>query len=250
LDSTYKAIVRGVDKAGDCLDYKAKRVIVTVPVGVLRGQGYAINFSPPLNIDVLPAVTGQYNKFFCKFTSRFWDNTQYIGILRNEQFRGVCNHWQNVDYNIPGSNILMCTLTNEGMERFHAMKLTTSDLLEPLRRVYGCDVVDNSLQETYFNRYDLDPAAGYGAYSSYQAGYTIKDFYEFYGGLSPTGYVQGEGHNSFGEWIVHISGAASCLEYMEYVDGAFYSGQRSARYVLKSLGLSTIEVGTECENYE
>jgi Flavin containing amine oxidoreductase len=193
-------------------------------------------------------VTGQFNKVFYQFATKFWVNRAFIGIIRDVNFRGVCNHWQNVDFNIPGSNILMCTLTNEGMEKVTAMSLTSSDLLDPLRSVYGTSTVDTSLRETFFCRYDLDPAAGHGAYSSFTAGYTLDNYYKFYGGLSPTGFVKGEGYNGLGEWVVFFSGAASCFNYYEFVDGAFFSGQRSARYLLQSLG-SRVRVGNACENW-
>ena len=248
LGSTYKAIVQGVDSADNCVKYKTKRVIVTVPVSILRGKGYSIDFSPALNKENLPGVTGQYNKLFYKFTTKFWENKQFIGILRDNTYRGVCNHWHNIDLNNPGSKILMCTLTNEGMEKVIEMNLNTTDLLEPLRIVYGANVVDSSLQDTLFSRFDLDPSTGNGAYASFQSGYTIDQNYQFWGGNGPSGFVKGEGYNTAGDWIVHLSGAASCFEYNEQVDGAYYAGQRSARYVLRSLG-STIPPITACEDW-
>jgi hypothetical protein len=137
-------------------------------------------------------------------------------------------------------------MTTEGMEKYISMELTESDLLEPLRVVYGQALVDTSFEESYLVRHDLDPATGYGAFSGIQAGFTVADYYNYYGGNSPDGFVQGEGYNSLGEWIVHISGAASCYEYHELVDGAFLAGQRSARFVLKSLGVN-INVNNKCD---
>jgi hypothetical protein len=65
VGSIYKAVVKGVKSDGSCVEYKARRVIITVPAGVMSGNGYAINFSPPINSAMQPAVVGQYNKFFC-----------------------------------------------------------------------------------------------------------------------------------------------------------------------------------------
>lgn len=264
LDDTYKVLIQTVDntvggevKIKNCKKtYKAKRVIVTVPVSILRGNGYKIKFQPTLQIEKLPSYTGQYNKVFFTFNTDFWGSTakQFIGILSPSKYRDVCNHWSNMNTNIPNSNILMCTLTTSGMKKFISMNLTTYDLLEPLRIVYGHEVVNNAYKDVVISRWDLDPAAGFGAYASFMSGYTLDQYYSFWGGYrTHQGYMKGEGYNQYNEWIVHLSGSASCFEYNEQVDGAYCSGQRSARNVLRSFESSSkyshIQPLRECENF-
>ena len=219
---------------------------MTVPVGVLRGNGYAINFDPPIETQNFPMVMGQYNRVYFKFKKQFWDTSNFIAVLRQQEDRGLCNHWQNLNVNIPGSNIIQCTLTNEGMETMVSKQLTTSDLLEPFRKVYGASVVNSELTETLFPRFDLDPTTGFGAFSYFASGYTLNQYYSFWGGGNGTGFVKGEGYNDSGEWIVHLSGSASCFAFYEYIDGAFHSGARSARNVLRSLGYD-VSLSSPCD---
>jgi monoamine oxidase len=244
------------DDSSVCTKYRAKRVIVTVPVSILRGNGYSINFQPPLNnIAQFPSFTGQYNKVFFRFNTSFWGPSgalnQFIGIIRSNQYRDVCTHWQNVHYNIPGSNILMCTLTDSGMAKFKSLSLTTDDLLDPLRDVYGNNTVNVAYQDVIMARWDLDPSSGYGAYASFRAGYNFDQYYALWGGRSHDGFTQGAGYNAVGQWIVHLSGAASCFEYNEQIDGAYYSGIRSARNVLKSFPWRFwyVRYFTACEDF-
>jgi hypothetical protein len=250
INESYKVVIESVDTINgqNCSNIIAKRVIVTVPVGVLRGNGYGISFDPPLNLDILPMHMGQYSKFFVKFKNNFWGNNQFLGILRPKAFQGVCSHWNNLDYYIPGSKMLMCSMTDEGMAKYISMNMTTNDLLKPLRNVYGTKVVNREIVTTYLSRWDQEPTTGYGSFSSFKAGYTLEDYYKFFGGAPPEyEYGNGEGVNKAGEWVVHIGGAASCFEYYEYVDGAYYAGQRSAGFVLQSLGYENVTLLRECD---
>jgi hypothetical protein len=109
-------------------------------------------------------------------------------------------------------------------------------------------VVNNAVVDKYLSRWDKEPRTGYGSYSSFKAGYTLEDYYNFFGG-APAEYElgKGEGTNKAGQWVVHIGGAASCLNYYELVDGAYYAGQRSARFVLKSLGYKNVTLLRACD---
>jgi hypothetical protein len=139
-------------------------------------------------------------------------------------------------------------MTDEGMKKVTSMKLITNDLLDPLRTVYGQNVVNNAVVDTYLARWDREPATGYGAFSYFKAGYTVDDYYKFYGG-APAYYKlgKGEGVNKAGQWVVHLGGSASCFNYYELVDGAYYSGKRSARFVLRSLGYKNVTLVRACD---
>lgn len=242
-------------------------MIVTIPTSILRGNGYSINFQPIIDIQNLPYYGGQFNKVFVQFNHNFWSNNtnkqesnntsssnnnkQYIGILRESQYRGVCNHWLNFNSIVKDSNTLLCFITTEGMQNYIRMNLTENDLLDPLRIVYGIDIVNDSYEDIYMTRWDLDPSSGYAAYSSFTSGYTYNQSTLFFGGWNGNDFVEGVGYNNNAnnEWIVHISGAASCFNYNEQVDGAYYSGIRSARYVLFSLGYTNIQPIYDCEAF-
>jgi Flavin containing amine oxidoreductase len=260
LNDTYKVVVRTVDTTTNtnCINYYAQRTIVTVPVSILRGNGYSINFQPTINLENLPYWTGQFTKVFFKFNTNFWSTTdhehEFIAILRNSTYRYVCNHWMNLNIPIPESNTLLCIISSVGMKKYISMNLTEIDLLEPLKVVYGTDIVTNAYESVISSRWDLDPASGYGAYSNYRSGYTYdqaKLFWGGYDGSNNDALIKGEGHNNLNEWIVHLTGAASCEVYNEQTDGAYFAGKRSARHVLRSIyGNDDIELLYDCDDGE
>ena len=87
-------------------------------MSILRGQGYAINFQPPIDVTNLPFWTGQFDKVFFKFKENFWGTDhEFIATLRNSTYRYICNHWQNLDVHLPGSKLLFCLLSDEGVKK-------------------------------------------------------------------------------------------------------------------------------------
>jgi len=260
----YKAQVLSNDSAGRCFVYRAKRVISTVSVGVLNNN--LIDFQPPLSFPAPsrnPMEMYLYQKIFYQFPTTFWDNSDYILTLKNaerEGNNGLCFQWQNMENYIPGSRTLMCTLTTPEFDKLvggRANRNTATlspqqlrDLLEPLRRAYPNFVEP---VDSYYPPINTDRDFGYGAYSDWKVGYTPWDYYRFFGGgsdnyyLATAGPLQGDddevyegcthnGCNSKGEWILYLSGAASCLEYYEFVYGGDYAGESAASYAMQSLG--------------
>ncbi len=61
-------------------------------------------------------------------------------------------------------------------------------------------------------------------------------------------YCNHNGCNSRNEWVLHISGSASCYALNESVDGAFSAGRRSADNVLRSRGIE-IDSDNPCDQY-
>lgn len=135
--------------------------------------------------------------------------------------------------------------------------LLTGKLLDPLRHAYA-DFKDPT--GVYYPDWKINIDTGYGSYSSWSASnqFEYYDYYRFYGG-GPAEYCKHNGcscdaDNTFSckdpEWTLLFSGAASCLEYYEVVDGAYEAGVRSANYVLKDLVNPGIEVDTVCDDME
>lgn len=125
------------------------------------------------------------------------------------------------------------------------------ELLKPLEAAYS---------ETFQAPVDMDhtdyhssPDTGFGAYSNWQAGYDPWDYYKFFGGENATNYYveapcdhngcNGDPSDENSEWILYLSGAASCLNFWELVHGAWYAGEAAANYALQSMGKTEEEMG-------
>lgn len=123
---------------------------------------------------------------------------------------------------------------------------TLMGLLEPLRRTYG-DLVQPV--DKYYTKLHQSQDFGFGAYSHWKIGYGFRDYAHFFGGIEEfVPFCNHNGCNSRNEWVLHISGSASCYAYQEYVHGAYYSGQRTADNILRSQG-EDIPFNNECDQY-
>lgn len=263
-DPTFPVKV-GVEVAAltPCNHYLAKYVIVTVPVGVLERN--MITFVPNLFSPVGPMKMKQYMKIFYKFTTRVGDkynNEFLLSLLKGNAAANNdrCINWQNMEakrnnikngtsgFYLPGSKIWMCTIVTEAFEELLAeakadgtgdgSTLTAQqihDLLEPLRRVFPTSAMGENDYVYFYPDLNKRASFGYGAYSNWEIGKTTRDYYKYYGG-GPIEHCQHNGCDAAGVWRLHISGAASCFEEWEFVHGAYFAGQRSAKYVNKEMG--------------
>jgi polyamine oxidase len=275
-DDVYKArVITGPKGDGDCNVHLAKRVILTVPAGVLNNN--LIEFVPELRYsesEFNPFKVGFYIKIFYEFKTNFWGSTlndkEFLVSLQQRDNVGQCHHWQNLeavsdltpDYGnntdyVPGSNTIFCTLIGTsfqalldetGLDEISEEQLT-GKLLDPLRRVFGAAVVDDNLMidSIYYPKQNLDANHGLGSYANWAPEkstgggyYSLDDYFKFYG-VGPVGYCEHNGCNKVdpydpdAEWILHISGTCSCYAYWEFVHGAYWGGVRSANLVLYEL---------------
>jgi hypothetical protein len=108
-----------------CVEYKAKHVLTTIPIGVYESG--TIAFDPPLPYPDSPYSQQQY-----QFKTKFWDDEEFIVALKKRGNEGICHYWQNLDHVLrsgndygprgtsiqfyPGSKILFCTLNTEAMK--------------------------------------------------------------------------------------------------------------------------------------
>ncbi|CAB9523216.1 Polyamine oxidase [Seminavis robusta] len=245
----YKAIVNT-----DFVEYYAQRVINTVSVGVHNSNGIIYRPSlayPPETTN--PYKMAQYIKVFYQFSTKFWDSKQFVYVMRDVSQRGQCHHWQDMDVEIPGSGIIRCELMTEAFEALidsttlELSAATLDSLLDPLRSAYGTSTVGTPIA-TYYPKLNLDRDFGYGAYGNWQVGRTFSEFARFFGGVDEfSSRCDHNGCNSLGEWIVQFSGSASCYEHSEFVHGAFFAGQRSARFAMDSLGKDVDTGKSECD---
>lgn len=252
LGPRYKALV----KTDDGAEYYGQRVVSTVSTGVLNND--LITFNPPLAYPhevYSPYYMAQYVKIFYQFDIPFWDGTEFTEVTRGPANRGHCHHWQNMELAIPGSGIIRCELMTEAFlelvdaDTQELSASTLDSLLDPLRAAYGPEVVGDPI-DVYYPKLNKDVDFGYGAYSAWKIGKTFTDFAKFFGGISElTGYCEHNGCNADDEWVLHLSGSASCYDYSEFVHGGYFSGQRSARHVLASLGYDVKSGNSGCDAY-
>jgi hypothetical protein len=125
---------------------------------------------------------------------------------------------------------------------------TLDALLDPLRIAYGSENVGTPL-DIYYPKLNLDADYGYGAYAYWKIGKTFTDFAKFFGGIEIlTPFCDHNGCNQNDDWVLHLSGSATCFRYAELVHGGYYSGIRSAKFVLESLGYENIDAaGNDCD---
>lgn len=262
----YRALVYVVDSksGGNITIYEAKRVISTVAAQVWNEGLIAVE--PALRYDAStynPMMGRNFFKVFCQFSTAFWNTTSYIWTVDSEQNAPNISKpvfWVNMNRFLPGSNMLMLVLFEESFEAFagtdnlRQTNISTEllgTLMEPLQLAYT-DVYEPPIHY-YHNSWHSDVRTGYKAYADWKVGYTPWDYYAFYGGVNDTHYYiqadcehngcNGEPDDNATEWILYMSGSASCLEYWENVHGAYYAGEVSANYMLESLNYTEDEMG-------
>ena len=248
-----------------CNVYEAKRVISTVAAGVYNEE--LIEFEPKLRYSAAesnPMKMTNWVKFFFQFEENFWDNTHYVSLVDtdNSPLNGLGMHWKNLD--LPGyyegSNMLQLLVMTEnfrdlvGVEndrKKYVPKEVWDQLLEPLRIVYG----DNYSEpiRMHHNTWHSNINTGYGSLSSWAIGYDPWDYFAFFGGENSTNYFldapcehngcNGDPDDSDTEYILTLSGSASCWSFWESVWGAWYSGEGAANNMLVSLGYSEEQMG-------
>jgi Flavin containing amine oxidoreductase len=269
-DADYK--VKVDVNSTSCSHYLAKYVILTVPVGVVANN--LIEFQPPLFTKDNPLKMGQYVKIHYKFNFRvgpkykpefLWSVLQGGTSGDNDE---NCMSWQNMDAKrnnkrdgtdttyYPGSNVWICTLTTVAFNKILAAgdgkRLSAAQidhLANPLRQIFPERPILPTDYKYYYPDWNLREHSGFGAYSDFQIGYNLRQYYAFYGG-GPIEPCEHNGCDANRKWRLHMSGTGSCIDNFEYVHGAYYSGQRSAKYVLAEMGKPVDTNFLLCEDWE
>ncbi|KXJ17565.1 polyamine oxidase 1 [Exaiptasia diaphana] len=209
----------------DGRNFTAKRVLVTFSIGVLKSN--SVNFSPSLpswkmeQIFKLNMVI--YTKIFIKFPFKFWDDNEYIYYASKR--RGYFPIWQNLeaDSRLPkGTNILLITVTQEEAKRieFQDDKLTRQEIMTVLKGVYGSDIPE--MIDMYAPKWGLDDLY-LGSWANVPIGMSSSDYESL---QKP---VQS----------LYFAGEATHELYNGYLHGAYFSGQRAAAQIVRSLRSDT-----------
>lgn len=202
----------GVTVTTDQGEFEAERVVVTLPIGVLR-KG-VVEFDPPLPEDKATAIehigAGVLNKVYLRFATAFWedDDTDWIGYIPEK--KGEWGEYLNIYY-YTGQPILLCF--NAGEYGLAVEKLSDEEIvaaaMKTLRRMYGEDIPDP--KAWLITRWGSDPFA-LGSYSHAAPGATADDFVALAEPVEDRLFFAGE----------------ATSEYFATVHGAYLSGVREA----------------------
>ena len=198
--------------------YKADYVLVTVPLGILKNK--SILFTPPLKPKTTKAIDflemGTVNKFLCVWDTVFWDAEQYIGFTPKE--KGKFNYFLNVN-KFANKFALMTFAFGEYAKETELLSDSevTEEIMNHLRVIYGDSIPYPLLvKRTYWNTNPFTLGAysfvGVGGKSKYYKGFKQKKRTRL--------YFAGEHTNRMYRGTVH---------------GAYLSGLREAKRILKSI---------------
>lgn len=202
--------VEAVLASGEAL--RADRVIVTVPLGVLKAGG--IRFTPELPQDKQAAIErlsmGLLNKLFLRFEAAFWPaGMDWHECMKREP--GLWSQW--VSLARAGAPVLMGFTGGDAAREIEPQedRAILADASATLRDMFGSAMpAPVAVQMTRWGR---DPLAG-GAYSFYAVGSSPAD---------REALARPEGGGA-----VCLAGEACSAEYPGTVHGAFLSGLAAA----------------------
>ncbi len=205
------------------IDYPCDRVIVTVPLGVLKKN--LIKFLPALPdsklraIDKLGMGTGVLSKVFLKFDRIFWDNdVDWLEHVASVAKRGQFHQWLNCARVTGGQPVLLGFLG--GFYAHDAEALTDSqivaDAMAALREMYGTSIPYAT--DWQIPRWSTDPYT-FGSYSFNKLGCDPRS-------------DRPELAKSINYKRVFFAGEATHKNMFATVHGAYLSGRTAADAIL------------------
>lgn len=257
-----------VHVAGRSVPILCKRVISTLSPGILEEKKDTL-FSPAIETDLMPLEMMQYIKIFFQFQNKFWGNEEFILALNDDSAkRGHCELFQNMattEYNTEDSNILFCTIITKSYldlveEDGTLSESTLNSFLQPLAQIFGSNFSEPL--DMYYFPWNNNENSGHGSYANWpvQPNKTwtenVEAYFNFFGGWGshyhnvPSGWYNAINGYQGDEWVLHLSGSASCFEHWELLEGAYYAGSRSANYILYDFGLIDLNsTESPCEDF-
>jgi monoamine oxidase len=211
--------INGVRVVTNTGDYFAGRVIVTVPLGVLKAK--AIIFNPALAEQKQKAIDrlgmGVLNKVWLKFPTMFWeqdkdrDTISYIG-----QKKGYFSEWVNA-FKFAKQPVLLGFNAGEygAAIELKSDQEITDEAMTVLRTIYG-EAIPNP-EAVKISRWQSDPFS-YGSYSFMKVGSSSKH------------------REHLAKPIINrvfFAGEATSIDFPATTQGAYYSGVRAAEQIKK-----------------
>ncbi|KTD75108.1 FAD-dependent oxidoreductase [Legionella waltersii] len=193
--------------------YYAKKVIITVPLGVLKSN--KITFSPNLPDDKLQAIKklqmGNYEKLYLYFDHVFWDrNKEWIGILPKQKHQAfnIFNYYKYT------KKPVLIVFTSGKLAREMEKGNLTNWVMKRLRTIYGEDIPDPiKIKKTHWAS---DPYT-LGSYSYLPIGVDKREIANLAKPVAGRIYFAGEATSDSDPSTVH---------------GAYLSGIRAANEVI------------------
>jgi monoamine oxidase len=189
--------------------FHAKKVLVTVPLGVLKSGD--IEFIPPLPISKQNAISklgmGLLQKHWLLFDEVYWDEDVVWILPVNEQ------NWECMNYTYTGKPILLCFTMGEYAKNQESLpdSAITSDIMNVLRNTYGQNI-PNPI-DVHFTKWASDKFS-YGAYSFTAVGNTPETYYEISAPIVN---------------LIYFAGEHTHENYPATIHGAYLSGIRAAQ---------------------
>jgi monoamine oxidase len=196
--------------------FVADRVVVTVPIGVLKSEEFV--FDPPLPEEHARAIHGfemnNFEKVFLRFSTRFWDEGVYA--IRQQGEAGL---WWHSWYDLTALDGVPTLLTfAAGPSAIETREWTdhqvADSVLEALRRIYGERVEEP--EQVLVTDWQHDPFSR-GSYAFMKPGAKPED-HDFI--ATPI------------DGVLHLAGEATWTEDPATVTAALRSGHRAAQNVL------------------
>jgi monoamine oxidase len=209
----------GVKVVTDKGEFRANQILVTLPLGVLK-KG-AVEFSPALPPEKQAAIQrlkmGLLNKIVLKFPEVFWSPKAYY-FSRLRENSGNTLEFLNMYHYLKEPIIvgLNCAAYARSLEQLSKDEVVTAAMTE-LRAIFGAKVPEPIA--TTVTKWNSDPFA-YGSYSYVPVGASQRDFNILAANI---------------EGKIFFAGEATLAAYRGTVHGAFLSGEREAKNILRAL---------------
>ncbi len=206
----------GVEVVTDQGTFTADRVVVTVPVGVLRSGSFELD--PPLPAAHAAALAGlamnAFEKVFLRFDTAFWDTD--VCAIRQQ---GPAGLWWHSWYDLTRLHDQPTLLTFAAGPCAEAIRdwsdeQVVESVMESLRGLFGDRATDPV--DARITRWQDDPHAR-GSYAYMQVGSSPQDHDRL---AEPIGGV------------LHLAGETTWTEDPATVTAAFRSGHRAAENIL------------------
>ena len=230
VDIKLNSPVMAIDYAGPVAlvrtqeaEYEADFVIVSVPLGVLKRE--LISFQPALPKHTLSAINrlemGTVNKFLLTWDTAFWDtNLHYIGYTPED--KGQFNLFLNAKAFTNTNALITFAYGDYGVQTEEmSNEVVTDQIMSHLKAIYGNDIpLPKQFLRTRWHQNEYT----FGAYSFATNGTGSMDFKVFREPVDNKLFFAGE----------HTTAA-----YRGTVHGAYLSGVRAARQIMKIGGRYT-----------
>jgi polyamine oxidase len=210
----------------DGREFTADYALCTFSAGVVNAGFASGLFKPAVpawkSNAFAKAQMGTYTKVFLKFQTEFWDPNWIYALYADPDNYGYYPQWQNLEalglFFPAGSNVFMATVVNAESNRLEAqgVNATMAEAAAVLKSMYG-DTATLAV-DARVPIWERNPFFA-GSYSNIVVGNTGQDFVDME-------------KNVGGLWF---SGEATDWDWNGFVTGAYFSGDRVAKCIARSI---------------